>query len=69
MQKKKLADTLLEEAETCSGIPEKAAVLEQGFHILRELEENGQAKFQWRDKEGAQATDRAARSAAFCGKK
>lgn len=65
--RKKTTDA--QKTDICVGMQEKAALLEEGFHVLRELEENGQTKFQWRDKEDAQATDRAARSAAFCGKK
>ncbi|CAK8722930.1 hypothetical protein GCAAIG_12605 [Candidatus Electronema halotolerans] len=57
---RKSADT--KEAEPCVGMREKAAILEQGFHILKELEESKQAKFQWRDEEGPQTGDRKAHS-------
>jgi hypothetical protein len=55
MRKKKLADTLFEEAqtETCSGIEEKAAILEQGFHIMKKLENDKNSTFRWRNKEYA----------------
>jgi hypothetical protein len=65
--RRKSADT--QEPEPCVGMQEKAALLEQGFHVLKALEESGQATFQWRDEEGAQAADKSAHSACFCGKK
>ncbi len=50
-------------ADVCVGMQEKAALLEEGFHVLRKLEESRQAKFQWCDEKGAQAADGPARSA------
>ncbi len=43
---KKLPDQRVEKAETCSGIQEKAALLEGGFHLLGALAGNDTAKKQ-----------------------
>jgi hypothetical protein len=65
--RKKTTDA--QKADIGVGMQEKAALLEEGFHVLRKLEENGQTKFQWRDEEDAQAADRAAYpDSSFCKK-